>query len=163
MSLPLKSAPSTVRKIVKDLNLLKNTNWDMNPQRFVAKEKNGMGHYILPCQKLVINYDHPSIGKGGSSTGVVAFLKNSLIKFAQENPSIEIIVQPTPYQHPIVKAHYGNGRSKQANLANLGANDVQKAIQGLRNASGEKERQWIKSVISERPTITGVFDAFSKI
>jgi hypothetical protein len=156
---PLKSAPATARRIIKELNLTKNTNWDRNPHRLASREKNGIGHYTLPIQKLVINYDS-SIGGGGSSTGTVAWIKRDLLKFCSENPSIEVVVQPAPHQHPVAKALYANGSIKYASLANLGTKDVKGAIHTLRNTSGEKERQWTKPVISDA-SITSQFDPFA--
>ena len=51
--------------------------------------KNGVGAFVLPCFRIDILYDHPRIGRGGSSRGVVDLIikatneRSELIRFAK--------------------------------------------------------------------------------
>ncbi|KAJ1897928.1 39S ribosomal protein L51, mitochondrial, partial [Kickxella alabastrina] len=73
-----------------------------------VKPKNGVGAFVFPCRKLVFNYCERS----GSSKTMMEYLQKQAVKFSQENPQIEVIVQPRPSRHPIIRAFYTNGQQK---------------------------------------------------
>ncbi|CAO3674250.1 unnamed protein product [Rhizopus stolonifer] len=83
--------------------------------RALPRTNNGTGAFVLQCRKLVFNYCE----KWGSNKGMIEYIKKDLTQFATENPQIEIVVQPRPAHHPIVRGYYLNGRDKVICTRNL--------------------------------------------
>ena len=89
-----------------------------------------------------------------------SFIKHRLKKFAAENPEIEFTVSPRPTRHPLIVGHFINGEVRMANVRNLDPNQVQKAANALRNATGEKDRKYTKAVSSINASVRGVWSPY---
>ena len=71
-------------------------------------------------------------------------------------------VSPRPHTHPIIRAHYINGREKAICVRNLEKEQVLKKAELLRDASGEKNYR-VKGgrvVGSLNEGVRGVWDPF---
>ncbi|KAI8055772.1 hypothetical protein BDF22DRAFT_672122 [Syncephalis plumigaleata] len=113
--------------------------------RQLSINKNGVGAFVLQCRKLVFQYCERS----GSSRGINEYLRTQLIPFAKENPQIEILVTPRPSKHPVIRGYYLNGREK-----------VVCVLQLLRDTSGMKVKVFKKPVISDTPSVRGIWSPF---
>jgi len=89
-----------------------------------------------------------------------AFIKNTLPKFAKENPQIEITVSPRPNHHPIIRGHYINGREKVVCVRNMTNELVREKAELLRNANGEKLKRVNKPVQSINESVRGIWSPF---
>lgn len=125
------------------------------PTRF----QNGVGAFYLPLQKLVITYDHPGPRKGGSSRGVVEFIKTRLTRFAKENPQVEIAVVPAT-GHPLITGHYVYGKEKQIDVRNCSVSEVVKEVHKLRDSNGGKEIKYRTAVVAGSESVVPLWDPF---
>ncbi|KAJ2660926.1 39S ribosomal protein L51, mitochondrial [Coemansia sp. RSA 1199] len=121
-----------------------------------TKPKNGVGSFIFPCRKLVFNYCERS----GSSTNMLKYLQTRAIQFAHENPQIEVVVQPRPSKHPIIRAHYTNGLQKTKCLRGVQEDEIPEVVKSLRDHSGMRLRRWKKYVVSDTPSVRGIYSPF---
>ncbi|KAJ1861424.1 39S ribosomal protein L51, mitochondrial [Coemansia sp. RSA 1722] len=120
------------------------------------KPKNGVGAFIFPCRKLVFNYCERS----GSSKSMMEYLQKQAIKFAQENPQIEVVVQPRPSKHPVIRAFYTNGHQKTKCVRKCVVDEIPEVVKSLRDHSGHKLRKWNRYVISDTPSVRGIYSPF---
>ncbi|KAJ1951358.1 39S ribosomal protein L51, mitochondrial [Linderina macrospora] len=121
-----------------------------------TKPKNGVGAFVFPCRKMVFNYCERS----GSSNSFKDYLQGAAVKFAKENPQIEVVVQPRPSRHPIIRAFYTNGAQKAKCLRKVKSDDIPEVVKSLRDHAGYKLRRWNKYVISDTPSVRGIFSPF---
>ena len=115
--------------------------------------QNGVGAYILQCKRLDFHY----CDWAGSSRGMNAFIKHTLPSFAKQNPQIEMHVAPRPNHHPIIRAHYINGRQVVMCVKNMEKEQVLKKAEILRNTSGQKLKRVRKPVESINESVRGVW------
>jgi large subunit ribosomal protein L43 len=118
--------------------------------------KNGVGAYVLQCRKLVFEYCE----KSGSSRGMNEYLRTRLLSFARENPQIEVIVTPRPRKHPVIRGFYLNGNEKVICVRNSEPSQIAKAVELLRNTSGRKVINYKRPVISDTPSVRGIWSPF---
>ncbi|KAL1302887.1 hypothetical protein AAFC00_003214 [Neodothiora populina] len=121
-----------------------------------AQSQNGVGAFILQCKRLDFHY----CDWAGSSKGMNSFLKNTLPRFAAQNPQIEITVSPRPRKHPVIKGTYINGREKAVCVRNLEQGQILQKALLLRDASGEKLKKVTKPVKSLNESVRGIWDPF---
>ncbi|OCK90139.1 uncharacterized protein K441DRAFT_643682 [Cenococcum geophilum 1.58] len=122
----------------------------------VAKGQNGVGAFILQCKRLDFHY----CDWAGSSKGMNAFIKNTLPRFARENPQIEITVSPRPRKHPVIRGHYINGREKAICVRNMPNELVLQKAELLRDASGDKLKRVTKPVNSINESVRGIWSPY---
>ncbi|ORX57505.1 hypothetical protein DM01DRAFT_1319439 [Hesseltinella vesiculosa] len=125
--------------------------------KLIKPVSNGAGAFVLQCRKLVFNYcEH-----WGSSSGMVNYIKKDLVKFAAENPQIEIVVQQRKAHHPIIRGYYLNGRDKVICTRNMQANEIGNKVRLLQSSSGEKLKLLAKKpVISTNESVRGIWSPF---
>ncbi|KAG0174405.1 39S ribosomal protein L51, mitochondrial [Apophysomyces sp. BC1034] len=125
--------------------------------KLIPRTNNGTGAFVLQCRQLVFHYcEH-----WGSNKGMIDYIKKDLVKFAQENPQIEIVVQPRPARHPVVRGLYLNGRDKVICTRNLTPSQISKKVELLRDSSGEKMKLLAKKpVISTTESVRGIWSPF---
>ncbi|KAJ1733374.1 39S ribosomal protein L51, mitochondrial [Coemansia biformis] len=121
-----------------------------------VKPKNGVGAFVFPCRKLVFNYCERS----GSSREMMAYLQSEAIGFAKNNPQIEVIVQPRPSRHPIIRAFYTNGEQKAKCVRRCTVDEIPEVVKSLRDHSGHRLRRWNNYVISDTPSVRGIYSPF---
>ncbi|KAJ1794083.1 39S ribosomal protein L51, mitochondrial [Coemansia sp. RSA 2399] len=138
-------------KVLNDVILAHN-------DRFIQqiKPKNGVNSFVFPCRKIVFNYCERS----GSSKSMMEYLQKEALDFAKENPQIEVIVQPRPSKHPLIRAFYTNGKQKTKTLRKCSAAEIPEVVKSLRDHSGHKLLRWNKYVISNTPSVRGIFSPF---
>jgi large subunit ribosomal protein L43 len=83
-----------------------------------------------------------------------------LATFARENPSVQITVSPRPNKHPMLRAHYVNGRERTICARKMTTHEVHEKALILRNASGDKVKKIKDKVISQNESVRGVWDAY---
>ena len=114
---------------------------------------------VFQCQKLVLKYcEH-----GGSSQAVRDYLASGkLIQWAKARPHCEIQVRVRNGHHPHVKANYLTSKSDEIHQICLKSNkahtpDVEKVLNQLCNRSGRKTKKFVKPIITQTPSIQGVW------
>lgn len=103
---------------------------------------------------------HGSIPSFHLTTQSSSFLRNTLAKFAAQNPQIEMTVSPRPRKHPVIIGHYINGREKAICVRNLQKEQVLEKAILLRDASGAKQKRDIKPVRSINESVRGVWSPY---
>ncbi|KAI7868944.1 thioredoxin-like protein [Spinellus fusiger] len=126
-------------------------------KKIIPKTNNGVGAFVLQCKKLVFHYcEH-----WGSNKGMVDYIKKDLAAFAKKNPQVEILVQPRPAHHPVIRGYYLNGRDKVICARNLNPVEISQKVTLLRNSSGEKMKLLAKRpVISTTESVRGIWSPF---
>src|ERR1700744_3681136 len=105
--------------------------------RAVSKAQNGVGAFIVQCKRLDFHY----CDWAGSSRGMNSFIRTTLPQFAKRNPQIEITISPRPNRHPVVRAHYVNGRTRATCVRNFETQQILKKVDMLKNDNGVKLRR----------------------
>ncbi|KIS68583.1 mitochondrial 54S ribosomal protein mL43 [Mycosarcoma maydis] len=102
------------------------------------------GTFHLPLRKLVLRYSQTN----ASSAGMRTFLLSARFGLlTQKYPSVEFVVDHTNGErHALVTGFYAaaetSGRSKQVNLANLDAGQVEAKLKQVVESSGAKIKSW---------------------
>ncbi|EGS20730.1 mitochondrial 54S ribosomal protein mL43 [Thermochaetoides thermophila DSM 1495] len=122
----------------------------------VSVGRNGVGAFILQCKRMDFHY----CDWAGSSRGMNGFIKSLLPKFAAEHPQIEITVSPRPSRHPVIIAHYINGKERSICVRNMEPYQILKKVELLRDASGEKNKRVTKPVQSINESVRGVWSPY---
>ena len=91
---------------------------------------------------------------------ISTFIKNTLPRFARENPQIEITVSPRPRKHPVIRGHYINGREKAICVRNMPNELVLQKAELLRDASGDKLKRVTKPVNSINESVRGIWSPY---
>ncbi|KAI8850816.1 hypothetical protein BC829DRAFT_388371 [Chytridium lagenaria] len=99
------------RKILPDKNL-------------TPRFQNGIGCFIPQIRKIVVHYDHPRLGAGGDSAGMVDFIHSHLFACAEKRPYVEICVQPRKKSPPEFIAYYMDGSMRRHVCYRLAARDI---------------------------------------
>jgi large subunit ribosomal protein L43 len=89
-----------------------------------------------------------------------SFLKSNLPKFAKAHPEIEFSVSPRPSKHPVITAHYINGKEKSICVRKMEPNEILKKVELLRDSNGEKNRKYTRAVTSINPSVRGVWSPY---
>lgn len=125
-----------------------------------ATSTGSAGSFHLPLRKMVVRYSQHN----PSSLGTRQFLVSPRFSvLTQTYPSVEFVVdQAGREKHPLVVGFYAsNGReerSKQVNLANLDANQVEQKLNLVVQSSGNKLNSLKKkSVISRNEGARGIW------
>ena len=126
----------------------------------LPKPRNGVNAFVLQLGKLYFHYDIPTVTSGGSSKGMVNYIKTKLPQFAQKHPSIECIISRRPRHHPCLRGVYMNGKEKVICVKNFDANQIAKKVERLRTTSGFKVKRFTsgKPVLSDTPSPAGLWD-----
>ena len=70
---------------------------------------------------------------------------------------MEIRCQLRPGKHPYVRGEYLTGNSKQECVKNQPVSEIRKALERLNNSSGRKLVKFEKPVITQTPSVQGVW------
>ncbi|OMJ30095.1 54S ribosomal protein L51, mitochondrial [Smittium culicis] len=119
--------------------------------------RNGVGSFVFPCRKLVLNYCETS----GSSKAFKEYIVKNSIELAKKLPMIELVVQPRPSRHPIIRAFYANGRQRVYCVKNSSNDEIENTLQRLLGFSGNYNQLWKKPVISNNPSVRGIWSPFN--
>ncbi|RKP39374.1 hypothetical protein BJ085DRAFT_14748 [Dimargaris cristalligena] len=122
-----------------------------------APFRNGVGAFVYPCRKLVLNYCERS----GSSRGMLEYLMSGRLQnWAKEHPQVEVHVQPAPSRHPQIKGFFNNGNERSVCTRKLTAEEVEQSLQDLTNTSGQPDFRHKKPVLSNNPSVRGIWSPF---
>lgn len=124
--------------------------------RKVTVSQNGISGFVMACKKMDFHY----CDFWGSSRGLNKFIKQHLYRFASANPQIEIAISPRPSKHPVITAHYINGRHKAICVRNLSEREILQKVELLRDANGEKLKRVTKPVQSILESVRGVWSPY---
>ena len=135
----------------------------------VSKARNGVGAFVLPCKRITMTY----CNFGGSSAGMRDFLRMRLAKFAQQHPGVEIRVLEKPGKHPVITGEYAtpnaamnagslkNGNAtKQICVRKWNIDVIENKLNILLNSSGKKLSKPKHTVVSENPSVRGIWSPF---
>ncbi|KAJ9056956.1 39S ribosomal protein L51, mitochondrial [Entomophthora muscae] len=115
------------------------------------------GAYIVQCNRLVFSYCE----RGGSSRGMVEFIKENIQNLAKSNPETEYIVKHVPFQHPAIMGYYNNGYHKRNDVANMDSKIILLNAEGLQTSQGGLEKDFRKTrVLSTTPSVRGIWSPF---
>lgn len=118
-------------------------------------KQNGVGAFILQCKRIDLHYcDHWT-----SSQGMKRFLASPLLStFTSKYPGVEFRISPRPNHHPVLKAHYVNGREKAICVRNLEKEQIlQKAEYLVGNSGRKNELIRGKNVLSSNESVRGIW------
>lgn len=138
---------------VRELDIYQNMVVRVIKQASIAR--NGVGSYIFPCKKIVLQY----CNWGGSSQGLREFLTSKRLPLlAAKYPYIQFEVVKKS-GHPLLRAQYNNGREKVICVRNLNIDNVENKLQVLKDSSGEILRHRTKNdnVESLNKSVRGVW------
>ena len=115
---------------------------------------------IVQLQTLTLKYCE----YGGSSRALREYLANGrLAEWAARNPTVAVEVKVRNGHHPLVQADYLTGRNilHQVSVKNYEKwQDVQEVCQMLANRSGRKITKITQPVLTDTPSIQGVWTPF---
>ena len=95
---------------------------------------------------------------GGSSRYIRDFLQSgNILQFASQNPNVEIRCMLRPGKHPYVRGDYLSGNFKQECVKNRPVKELVEALERLKNSSGRKLKKFTKPVITQTPSVQGVW------
>jgi large subunit ribosomal protein L43 len=117
---------------------------------------NGVGHFILPVQRLYFSY----CSHRGDSEGMKEYLSKQLKQFAEANPGVEVVVESRWGHAPLIRGYYIDGHSKTICVRNLKAVEVHHATMTMRNSSGMPLRKFGQKVTSYAPAIRPIWSPF---
>ncbi|KAJ3089176.1 39S ribosomal protein L51, mitochondrial [Quaeritorhiza haematococci] len=129
------SGPKRVIELLREAGLHRR----LFPEKeLTSRVRNGMGAYVPYINKLTFHYDHPRIGGGSKKVqeGMITFIKQHLLPFAEKNQHIEICVQPKPQSQPQIVALYNTGATRTVEVGKMKPSQITKEVQQLANVSG---------------------------
>mmetsp|Transcript_2115 Transcript_2115/g.3350 ORF Transcript_2115/g.3350 Transcript_2115/m.3350 type:complete len:137 (+) Transcript_2115:198-608(+) len=95
---------------------------------------------------------------GGSSRVVRDFISSGrIIDWATEHAHLEIELKVRNGKHPYVQGHYLTGPSKQVTVKNEPLSQIYHVMTALKNQSGRKMKRLNRPVITQTPSIQGVW------
>ncbi|KAI9634170.1 uncharacterized protein MKK02DRAFT_38842 [Dioszegia hungarica] len=95
----------------------------------------GYNHFLTPLRKIIIDYDPLS----PSQAGIRTYLKSPMVKMAEANPDIEVLVRRLRRgKAAVIRGHYVNGRDKVICVNGLETNEITNKVGLLLSASGAK-------------------------
>jgi large subunit ribosomal protein L43 len=101
---------------------------------------------------------------GGSSTAIREYIKSGeIVKFATENPTVEVAARLRNGNHPYVKAEYLTGFSKQVCVKNEPVERIEKVVTMLNNSSGRKITKIGSPIKTDTPSVQGVWTPMLEI
>jgi large subunit ribosomal protein L43 len=109
---------------------------------------------IFQLQKLSLVYcEH-----GGSSRAVRDFIGSGrIIDWAKDHPHLQVELKVRNGKHPFVQGEYLTGPPKQVTVKNEGLSQIYKVMNMLKNQSGRKIKRFNRPVITQTPSIQGVW------
>lgn len=117
---------------------------------------------VFQLTKLYVNYCE----YGGSSNMLRSYIGNGLLsKWATEHPHVDILVQCRNGHHPFIQGDYITNSKMTSNhqisVKNYQSyNDIEEVIDLLSNRSGRKITKITKQVLTDTPSIQGVWTPF---
>lgn len=123
---------------------------------------NGYKSYVPQINRITILYDHPRLNGGGSSKGLVDFIKTRLPSIASAYPYVEFAVQNAPKRWPELRAVYANGHESSVYVRRFNVHEVEKSLLELVHRGGGVERKRYKPVVSDNPCVAGIWDPFTQ-
>ncbi|GAA5913345.1 mitochondrial 54S ribosomal protein mL43 MRPL51 [Sporobolomyces salmoneus] len=114
--------------------------------------------FVLGCKKLVLSYSEVQ----GSAKGMRSFLSSGLAtQWAERYPGVEFVVKREEGRHPILRALYLNGRSKEICVRSLEPSSISQKVKLLLDSSGAKITQIRRpKVESTNESVRGIWSAF---
>lgn len=126
------------------------------PVKGIAKTalaRNGVGSYVLPCHRVVLQY----CNWGGSSQGIRDLLKSGqLDKIARQRESVVFeIVRKSG--HPKLQFKFAHDKSKEVEVANLDKSEIVRKLQDNIQSSGLELFKWNHKVMSSNQSVRGIW------
>lgn len=112
--------------------------------------------FTISLYRIIFRYCSHS----GDSKGMKDYLKECLLEWARQNPTIECIVRPILGRRPILWAFYLQGNSqRQICVKNLSKEEIQKKVDLLHDLTGPSEKErFHEHVQSTTPSVRPIWD-----
>jgi len=95
---------------------------------------------------------------GGSSRNLREYISSGrVVEWARQHPHVEVEVHVRNGKHPLVEGEYRTGSPKQITVKNESLGTIQGVIQKLYNSSGRKMTKLKRPVMTQTPSIQGVW------
>jgi len=95
---------------------------------------------------------------GGSSRFLREFISSGrIIDYANQNPTVDVVVKTRNGKHPYMEGDYLTGKSKQICLKNEELKRIYTVLDRLTNSSGRKISKIKKPILTQTPSIQGVW------
>jgi len=121
-----------------------------------APMANGVGRFVLQCQRMTIKFCKAH----GGSNGVREFIECHLVDFARNNPGVVVYLKPRRHRSPVVVAEYLNGGREWLPLENMKKEEVAKWLEVLRTSAGYGEMHYRSYHHTDTPSIQGAWTPF---
>lgn len=97
-----------------------------------------------------------------NSSPTSSFLTSPLLpRLSRTNPQVSIHISPRPHKHPVLRAHYINGREKAICVRNLEKEQILQKCELLVQSLGGKNRKIRgRNVLSENEGVRGIWSPF---
>lgn len=90
---------------------------------------------------------------------MTSFLRSPVLqRLTSAHPHVEFKISPRPGRHPVLKAHYVNGRDKAVCVRNMRLEQIEAKVQGLLGNDGNKNRRvGARKVVGVSEGVRGVW------
>ncbi|ODV64450.1 mitochondrial 54S ribosomal protein mL43 [Ascoidea rubescens DSM 1968] len=127
----------------------------VKPLSATSLSMNGLGTFMLPCKKIVLQY----CNWNGSAEGMRQFILNELKDYAASNPKIEFnIIKKTG--HPVVKGYYPYNQVKSICVRNLKPFEIKRKLDLIKNNSSAQLTSYKNNVTSKNKNPRGIWSPF---
>ena len=148
----LRSTLETVRRSFHSFD-------EITPAKYISTRlQNGVGsRYVCQLQRLTVQV----CKEFRTSFGTRDWLANDLLKFARENPSVVVYVQPRRHRPPNLIGEYLNGERQWIPLSNCHREHVNWWVHSLLTQQGDPQWRLLKRMHSDNPSVQGVWTPFT--
>ncbi|KAJ3006027.1 hypothetical protein HKX48_000338 [Thoreauomyces humboldtii] len=136
---------SSPRQLIKKLQAAGLQKRILPPKDLSTHGHNGSALTFVPqLTKLTLRYDHPRMGAGGSSAGLVAFLTTRLPLVASQRPYVEFCVRPANAVPPTLTARYACGRRVDVDVSRMKVDQVAREVAFLCDTRDGQETRVVR-------------------
>lgn len=96
---------------------------------------------------------------GGSSKAVRQYLESGrIVEWAEKNPEVRVEVKVRNGHHPYIQGRYRTAKNpKQICVKNETPRKIEQVMDTLRNTSGRKVKKLSKPVVTDTPSVQGIW------
>jgi large subunit ribosomal protein L43 len=95
---------------------------------------------------------------GGSSRAVRDFISSGrIVSWATDHPQVQVELKVRNGKHPFLEGDYISGQPKQIGVKNEDTKRIYQVMDMLKNSSGRKMKRLNRPVITQTPSVQGVW------
>lgn len=132
---------------------------EVTPAKYISTRlQNGLGsRYVCQLQRLTIQV----CKEFRTSFGTREWIAHDLTKFARENPSVVVYVQPRRHRPPNLIGEYLGGQRQWIPLSNCHREHVNWWVHSLLTQQGDPQWRLIKQMHTDTPSVQGIWTPFT--